>query len=81
MITKRNFFEQVKGFSEEYFLHLEDADLVRKLAKKGLTIQNIEQDLLNQTRQSHEHLLEIKGQSSYKFREENGVWIVTPPHY
>ena len=40
LITKRKYFETCNGFSAEYFLHLEDADLVRKLSKYGMTIHN-----------------------------------------
>ena len=35
MIIKRSVFEQVGGFSEEYFLNYEDIDLCRKLENSG----------------------------------------------
>lgn len=33
-------FREVGGFSERYFLHLEDADIVRRLSGCGLTVHN-----------------------------------------
>ena len=79
LITKRNFFEQVKGFSEEYFLHLEDADLVRKLAKKGLTIQNPISNVTHQwARGSHKSLSQmlclIKSYLIYSWKWGINIW-------
>ena len=34
------FFREVGGFSARYFLHLEDADIVRRLSGCGLTVHN-----------------------------------------
>ena len=34
------FFREVGGFSPRYFLHLEDADIVRRLSDCGLTVHN-----------------------------------------
>ena len=34
------FYRKVGGFSEQYFLHLEDADIVRKLARQGVCMHN-----------------------------------------
>ena len=33
-------FREVGGFSPRYFLHLEDADIVRRLSARGLTVHN-----------------------------------------
>jgi GT2 family glycosyltransferase len=33
-------FREVGGFSSQYFLHLEDADIVRRLSFRGLTVHN-----------------------------------------
>ena len=79
LITKRKFFEKVKGFSEEYFLHLEDADLVRKLAKKGLTIQNPISNVTHQwARGSHKSLSQmlclIKSYLIYSWKWGINIW-------
>ena len=38
MVIPFKMFKRVGGFSKEYFLHLEDADITRKLSAKGKTI-------------------------------------------
>ncbi|MEI6828811.1 MAG: hypothetical protein WCK64_03020 [Synechococcaceae cyanobacterium ELA445] len=40
LIIPSPFYELVGGFSSRYFLHLEDADLVRRLSRVGRTIHN-----------------------------------------
>jgi GT2 family glycosyltransferase len=37
MVTKAQYFKEVSGFDERYFLHLEDADLTRKMRQIGRT--------------------------------------------
>ncbi len=38
LLIPSNVYKKVNGFSEEYFLHLEDADITRKCAKFGKTL-------------------------------------------
>ena len=40
LIIPARFYSMVGGFSPRYFLHLEDADLVRKLTSVGITLHN-----------------------------------------
>ncbi len=37
MITKSKYYKEIGGFDERYFLHLEDADLTRKMQRVGKT--------------------------------------------
>jgi GT2 family glycosyltransferase len=40
LVIPAHLFELIGGFSEVFFLHLEDADIVRRLASHGQTIHN-----------------------------------------
>lgn len=40
LLIPGHYFRAVGGFSSSFFLHLEDADLVRKLSSVGLTVHN-----------------------------------------
>ena len=40
LVIPSYFYRKVGGFSEKYFLHLEDADIVRKLAQHGVCLHN-----------------------------------------
>jgi GT2 family glycosyltransferase len=40
LVIPSYFYRKVGGFSEKYFLHLEDADIVRKLARYGVCKHN-----------------------------------------
>ena len=37
LVVKSNIFKKVGGFTDSYFLHLEDADLVLKCSLHGIT--------------------------------------------
>lgn len=40
LVIPSNYFRIVGGFSSSYFLHLEDADIVRRLGMVGLSVHN-----------------------------------------
>ena len=60
LVVKANIFKKVKGFTNSYFLHLEDADFVRKCSKYGLTAHLPKGIIMHQwNRGSHKSLFQI----------------------
>ena len=60
LVVKANIFKKVKGFTNSYFLHLEDADFVRKCSKYGLTAHLPKGVIIHKwNRGSHKSLFQI----------------------
>ena len=60
LVVKAEIFAKVKGFSEAYFLHFEDADLVRKCSFYGLTAHLPKGEITHTwNRGSHKSLFQI----------------------
>ena len=60
LVVKANIFKKVKGFTNSYFLHLEDADFVRKCSKYGLTAHFPKGEIMHKwNRGSHRSLFQI----------------------
>ena len=60
LVVKANIFKKVKGFTNAYFLHLEDADFVRKCSKYGLTVHLPKGKIMHKwNRGSHKSIFQI----------------------
>ena len=60
LVVKANIFKKVKGFTNSYFLHLEDADFVRKCSKYGLTVHLPKGKIMHKwNRGSHKSIFQI----------------------
>ncbi len=60
LVVKSNIFEKVGGFTDSYFLHLEDADLVRKCSFHGITAHFPKGEIIHTwNRGSHKSLFQI----------------------
>ena len=60
LVVKANIFKKVGGFTNSYFLHLEDADLVRKCSKFGVTAHFPKGEIIHKwNRGSHKSLFQI----------------------
>ena len=60
LVVKSNIFKKVGGFTDSYFLHLEDADLVRKCSLHGETAHLPKGEIIHTwNRGSHKSLFQI----------------------
>ena len=60
LVVKSNIFKKVGGFTHSYFLHLEDADLVRKCSLHGITAHFPKGEIIHTwNRGSHKSLFQI----------------------
>jgi len=60
LIVKGSAYKEINGFCENYFLHLEDADMVRRLSYIGETIHNPQATVIHKwARGSHKSLKQM----------------------